>query len=127
MELKKVSDVLWEIPKTGNMKVPGLAVASEKLLEKMRQDRTLTQLQNVATLPGIYKNALVMPDGHEGYGFPIGGVAAFEVDGGVNPETAPALVEADVDIFNVGSYLFKQLPVENNWNTMQEIINEVIS
>ena len=86
MELKKISDNLWEIPKTGNMKVPCVVVASEKLLEKMKQDRTLSQLQNVATLPGIQKNALVMPDGHEGYGFPIGGVAALDTKtGGVSP------------------------------------------
>jgi ribulose-phosphate 3-epimerase len=48
----------------------------------------------------------------------------IEVDGGVNPETGPALVEAGVDILNVGSYFFKQLPVKNNWERMQEIISE---
>lgn len=78
VELKKISNILWEIPKEGGMKVPCRVYASESLLEKMKQDRTLMQGRNVAFLPGIYKYALVMPDGHEGYGFPIGGVAALE-------------------------------------------------
>ncbi|MBW2966782.1 RtcB family protein [Candidatus Woesearchaeota archaeon] len=86
MEIKKISDVLWEIPKTGSMKVPCRVFASEKLLEKMKQDRTLMQGRNIAFLPGIYKYAIVMPDGHEGYGFPIGGVAALDYEkGGISP------------------------------------------
>ncbi len=76
--IKRVGSVFWEIPKKGKMNVPAIVVASEKLLEKMQQDETLQQIQNVATLPSIFEKAIVMPDGHEGYGFPIGGVAAFE-------------------------------------------------
>ncbi|MBW2996665.1 RtcB family protein [Candidatus Woesearchaeota archaeon] len=82
VEIKKISDILWEIPKTEGMKVPCRVYASEKLLEKMKQDRTLMQGRNIAFLPGIYKYALVMPDGHEGYGFPIGGVAALDFEKG---------------------------------------------
>jgi len=67
MELNKISDYIWEISKQGNMKVVARVFASEKLLEKIKQDRTLQQLQNVACLPGILKHALVMPDAHEGY------------------------------------------------------------
>ena len=67
IDLRKISNVLWEIPKTGSMKVPCRVYASEKLLEKMKQDRTLMQGRNVACLPGIYKYALIMPDGHEGF------------------------------------------------------------
>lgn len=67
IKLKKISDFIWEIPKTGNMKVPCRVFASEKLLEKMKQDRTLMQGRNVAFLPGIYKYACIMPDGHEGF------------------------------------------------------------
>jgi tRNA-splicing ligase RtcB (3'-phosphate/5'-hydroxy nucleic acid ligase) len=86
IELKKISDNVWEIPKSGEMKVPTRIFASEKLLEKMKQDRSLGQAKNVACLPGIYKYACVMPDGHEGYGFPIGGVAALDVKtGGISP------------------------------------------
>ncbi len=86
IEVKKISDVVWEIPKSGKMKVPCRIFASEKLLEKMKQDRTLIQGKNVAFLPGIYKYACVMPDGHSGYGFPIGGVAALDYEnGGISP------------------------------------------
>ncbi len=88
MELKKISDVEWEIPKgtVQGMKVPGIVFASKVLLEKMKLDRTLQQTANVATLPGIYKHAICLPDGHEGYGFPIGGVAALDYkEGGVSP------------------------------------------
>ena len=86
IKLKKISDVIWEIPKTGEMNVPTRVFASEKLLEKMKSDRTLEQGKNVATLPGIYKYAVILPDGHEGYGFPIGGVAALDYEkGGISP------------------------------------------
>ncbi|MCD6547456.1 MAG: intein-containing RctB family protein [Nanoarchaeota archaeon] len=88
IKLKKISDVEWEIPKgvIPNMNVPGRVFASEKLLEKMKQDRTLIQGAGVATLPGIYKYSIILPDGHEGYGFPIGGVAALDFkEGGISP------------------------------------------
>jgi len=83
VEVKKISDVEWEIPKSGKMKVPGKIFASEKLMEKIKGDKTLEQVQNVATLPGILKASIAMPDAHQGYGFSIGGVAAFPVDKGV--------------------------------------------
>lgn len=68
------------------MKVPARVYASEAMLEQIMQDRSLEQLVNVATLTGIQKNALVMPDAHEGYGFPIGGVAATAwPDGVISP------------------------------------------
>jgi len=88
IKLKKISDVEWEIPQGSvqGMKVPGLVFASEVLLEKIKLDRTLIQTANVATLPGIYKHAICLPDGHEGYGFPIGGVAALDFEeGGISP------------------------------------------
>lgn len=86
VEIKKISDIVWEIPKTGGMNVPVKIFASEKLLEKMKQDRTLEQGKNITFLPGIYKHAIVLPDGHEGYGFPIGGVAALDYEkGGISP------------------------------------------
>ncbi|MCW1300927.1 MAG: RtcB family protein [Candidatus Parvarchaeota archaeon] len=64
------------------MRVPALIIASPKLLEKMKQDRTLIQAAGVACLPGIYKYSITLPDGHEGYGFPIGGVAAIDYEEG---------------------------------------------
>jgi tRNA-splicing ligase RtcB len=88
MQIKKIDDIHWEIPvgTIPGMKVPVLIFASKTLLEKMKTDRTLTQCAGVATLPGIYKNAICLPDGHEGYGFPIGGVAALDYEnGGISP------------------------------------------
>ena len=86
MELKKISDVKWQIPKTGSMKVPAVIYASEKLLKAIKKDQSLEQIKNVASLPGIYKNAIALPDMHSGYGFPIGGVAALDFEkGGLSP------------------------------------------
>lgn len=92
MELKgqlvKKSNYLWELPpyvKKG-MKVPALVYASKKILEEIGGDKSLEQLTNVAMLPGIVKASIVMPDVHEGYGFPIGGIAATAwPDGGISP------------------------------------------
>jgi tRNA-splicing ligase RtcB len=82
--LEKLSEYTWQIPKyRPDMRVPGLIFANDALLDKMRTDRTLQQCANVTSLPGIYKNAITLPDGHEGYGFPIGGVAATDYDEGV--------------------------------------------
>jgi len=82
--LEKVNDYMWQIPKyKPEMKVPGMIFANQVLLEKMQTDRTLWQCSNVAQLPGIYKHAITLPDGHEGYGFPIGGVAATDYENGV--------------------------------------------
>ncbi|NLE05919.1 MAG: RtcB family protein, partial [Crenarchaeota archaeon] len=84
MALEKISDYSWRIPQYKNdMQVPGMIFANVTLLDKMKTDRTLQQCANVATLPGIYKYAITLPDGHEGYGFPIGGVAATDYDKGV--------------------------------------------
>lgn len=82
--LKKVSDTVWEVPmdyKEG-MRVPARIYATEDLLRKM-DDGVIDQITNVAALPGIVNYALCMPDGHWGYGFPIGGVAAMDVEDGV--------------------------------------------
>ncbi len=83
MDLKRVSDCVWEIPKTGAMRVPGRIYADKRLLDLAKGDKALDQVVNVATLPGIVKWSLAMPDIHWGYGFPIGGVAAFDLDEGV--------------------------------------------
>ncbi|WP_309492799.1 RtcB family protein [Candidatus Hecatella orcuttiae] len=82
--IRKIGEYVWEIPKyRPEMRVSGIVYADSFLLEKMKTDRTLLQCANVATLPGIYKYAITMPDGHEGYGFPIGGVAAADYEEGV--------------------------------------------
>ena len=86
--INKLKDYLWEIPGDykKNMNVPARIIASEKLLDNIMEDRSLVQLVNVASLPGIKGASLVMPDVHEGYGFPIGGVAATSYpDGAISP------------------------------------------
>ena len=82
-KLRKVNDYMWEIPREGKMRVPGRIYATEEMIADIRKDNAPEQVANVATLPGIQKYSLAMPDIHWGYGFPIGGVAAFDVDGGV--------------------------------------------
>jgi len=83
MELRKITDLIWEIPKQADMRVPAIVYASSRLLESVKKDLTLQQARNVACLPGIQRMSYVMPDGHQGYGFPIGGVAAFDMDEGI--------------------------------------------
>lgn len=82
--IRKISDYLYEIPKSyrAGMRVPARIYASPALLENM-DDAVLNQITNVAMLPGIIKHSICMPDGHSGYGFPIGGVAAIDPDEGV--------------------------------------------
>ncbi len=84
-DFNKISDWLWEIPKDfrPDMKVPARVYLSSAMLEDAFQDRSIGQLVNVAALPGIAKYSIAMPDMHEGYGFPIGGVAAMRMEDGV--------------------------------------------
>ncbi len=83
MELKKINEFTWEIAKHADMKVPAVIYASESLLESVKGDKTLQQAKNVACLSGIQRKSYVMPDAHQGYGFPIGGVAAFDREKGI--------------------------------------------
>ncbi len=83
MELRRINDYTWEIKKQGSMHVPAIIYASARLLETVKKDKTLEQAMNVACLPGIQRFSYVMPDGHQGYGFPIGGVAAFDLEEGI--------------------------------------------
>src|SRR5690606_13414695 len=78
---ERLSDTAWQIPPTGAMRVPGVIYATEELIRDM-DDKVYDQVTNVATLPGIVKASFAMPDAHWGYGFPIGGVAAFDPDDG---------------------------------------------
>ncbi len=102
-DFKKVTDWLWEIPKSfrSDMRVPARAYVSEKMLEESFKDRSLEQLVNVATLPGIVNYSMAMPDMHEGYGFSIGGVAAMDAKEGV---ISPGGVGYDI---NCGMRLLK--------------------
>ncbi|MEA3368827.1 MAG: RtcB family protein [Candidatus Ratteibacteria bacterium] len=83
--LEKIDDYRWRIPRDykPGMRVPGIIYADEKLLSKILQDKSPDQVANVAALPGIVKASMAMPDMHWGYGFPIGGVAAFRLEDGI--------------------------------------------
>jgi tRNA-splicing ligase RtcB len=85
-ELRRVGEVMWELPASGAMRVPGRVFADAELLDAIGADGSLEQLRNVATLPGVVDAVLAMPDVHQGYGFPVGGVAATAMpDGVVSP------------------------------------------
>ncbi len=80
-ELKRISEYCWQIEQTGQMKVPGFIFADNSLINEM-DEKTIAQVRNVAALPGIVKGSYAMPDAHMGYGFCIGGVAAFDPQAG---------------------------------------------
>lgn len=83
VKLQKVDDFRWCIPKEGKMRTDGLVFADEAMMKDIRKDQSLVQVANVATLPGIVGPSMAMPDIHWGYGFAIGGVAAFDVETGM--------------------------------------------
>jgi tRNA-splicing ligase RtcB len=83
IKLRRLDEYRWEIPREGAMRVPGIIYASDKLMKTMGKDESPKQVANVAQLPGIVTHSLAMPDMHWGYGFPIGGVAAFDINGGI--------------------------------------------
>ncbi|BCU68357.1 RNA-splicing ligase RtcB [Sulfolobales archaeon HS-7] len=80
MQLNRIGNNEWQIEREGCMKVPVTVFADDVLIDKMKQDLTLKQATNVACLPGVQESAYVLPDGHQGYGFPIGGIAATAID-----------------------------------------------
>lgn len=87
-QLDQQTEFMWEIPEStrGDMRVPAYVYATEEALDGLLEDRSLEQLINVSTLPGIRKAAIAMPDAHQGYGFPIGGIAATEYpEGTISP------------------------------------------
>jgi len=123
--LEKIDDYRWRIPRSykPGMRVPGLIYADEKLLKDIYQDKALEQVANVAFLPGIVNNSLAMPDIHWGYGFPIGGVAATDIDeGGV---ISPGGVGFDI---NCGVRLLKtNLSYEDVKGKIKELIYRLFS
>ena len=104
VKLEKVDDWRWRIPRTGGMRVPGMIYSDERLLRDISLDESPQQVVNVAHLPGIVKYSLAMPDMHWGYGFPIGGVAATDLETGV---ISPGGVGYDI---NCGCRLMSERP-----------------
>ena len=120
MNINKISDFVWEIPQQGQMRVPTVIYTSALLLETIKRDKTLQQAQNVACLPGIEKKAYVMPDGHQGYGFPIGGVAAFDPHEGI---ISPGGVGYDI---NCGVRLLKTDLLEKDiQESRKQLLSEI--
>jgi len=95
-DLVRISEYVWEIPVTyrSDMKVPARIYASERLLEMAFRDRSMEQLVNTAAMPGVVKRVLVMPDAHQGYGPPIGGVVPTRYPDGV---ISPGAVGYDIN------------------------------
>src|SRR3989344_7913209 len=122
--IKKINDYTWKIPKSyrSDMRVPALVYATESMLDEILRDRSLEHLVNVATLPGIKKAAIVMPDAHEGYGFPIGGVAATSYPDGV---ISPGGIGYDI---NCGVRLLRtELNFEDVKNNLEKLAGELFS
>ncbi len=120
--VKRISDVEYRIDpiESKGMKVPVTIYANEELLSKMLSDRTIQQAMNVATLPGVQKHVVVLPDGHEGYGFPVGGVAAMSVEDGV---ISPGGVGYDI---NCGVRLIRtNLDEKDVRPRLKELVNEL--
>lgn len=108
---KKIGDMEYRIEADSSrgMKVPVTIYADEGLLQKMLTDRTISQAVNVSTLPGVVKHVVVLPDGHEGYGFPVGGVAAMDAEEGV---ISPGGVGYDINCLHPSTRVYTE---NGNW------------
>lgn len=118
--LEKIDEFTWKLSKSykNSMLVDGIIYADENLMQNIAEDRTLDQLANVASLKGILSKAIAMPDAHEGYGFPIGGVAAIDTEKGV---ISPGGVGFDI---NCGVRMIRSnLRIEDVKPHMKEIVN----
>src|SRR3989344_6071260 len=113
---KKISENTWQIEKEGNMNVPGKIFASEKLMENIKKDgKTIEQVKNVAQLKGIVGESIAMPDAHQGYGFPIGGVAAFDLEKGV---ITPGGIGFDINCLSKDSKILSDF---GYWKKIEDI------
>jgi tRNA-splicing ligase RtcB len=120
--IRKVSDLEYKIDANTakGMKVPVTIYANDSLISKMAMDRTIDQAANVATLPGVMKHVVVLPDGHEGYGFPVGGVAATDMEEGV---ISPGGVGYDI---NCGVRLMRTNLTESDLRPkLKDLVNEL--
>lgn len=121
---KKIGNMTYKIEKDEalGMKVPVIIYADDQLLEKMMTDRTIKQAVNVSTIPGILQNVVVLPDGHEGYGFPVGGVAAMDAEEGM---ISPGGVGYDI---NCGVRLLRtNLKEQDVRPKLKELVNDLFN
>jgi tRNA-splicing ligase RtcB len=123
-DLIRINDYEWEIPQSfrGDMRVPVRLFATRELLEQVQDDKSLEQAVNASTLPGLVGSVIVMPDMHQGYGFPIGGVAATEFPGGV---VSPGAIGYDI---NCGVRLLTSsiefASAQNDLDTLATLLNK---
>ena len=121
---KKIGENQYQIDADPNlgMKVPVKIYADEPLLQKMLSDRTIMQARNVASIPGIVSHSVVLPDGHEGYGFPVGGVAAMDAEEGM---ISPGGVGYDI---NCGVRLLRSNLTEQTVRSkLKDLVNDLFS
>ena len=121
---KKIGENQYQIDADPNlgMKVPVRIYADEPLLQKMLSDRTIMQARNVASIPGIVSHSVVLPDGHEGYGFPVGGVAAMDAEDGM---ISPGGVGYDI---NCGVRLLRSNLTEQTVRSkLKDLVNDLFS
>ncbi|HKR57559.1 MAG TPA: RtcB family protein, partial [Candidatus Nitrosopolaris sp.] len=121
-KVSKISEFEFRIEPDSSkgMKVPVTIYANDHLVSKMVMDRTIDQAANVSTLPGVKEHVIVLPDGHEGYGFPVGGVAATDLNEGV---ISPGGVGYDI---NCGVRLIKTSLTEKDLkNRLRDLVNEL--
>ncbi len=118
LQWEKLDNYRWLIKKVGNMKTEGIVYADDVMFKEIQRDMSLIQVSNVAELPGIVGFSLGMPDIHEGYGFPIGGVAAFNIEEGI---VSPGGVGYDI---NCGVRLIStKINYEDIKNKLKDILN----
>ena len=116
VKVEQIDSCRWRIPRQGKMRTEGLVFADRRMMEVLRKEQALEQVANVATLPGIVGPSIAMPDIHWGYGFPIGGVAAFDPEEGV---VSPGGVGYDI---NCGVRLLRSaLPVAEIRPALKEL------
>ncbi len=121
---KKIGENQYQIDADSNlgMRVPVRIYADESLLQKMLSDRTITQARNVSAIPGIVGHSIVLPDGHEGYGFPVGGVAAMDAEEGM---ISPGGVGYDI---NCGVRLLRSNLTEQTVRSkLKELVTDLFS
>jgi tRNA-splicing ligase RtcB len=120
--VRKINNFVFQIEKdtSKGMRVPVTIYATDNLISKMLTDRTIDQAANVSTLPGVRKHVVVLPDGHEGYGFPVGGVAALDLEDGI---ISPGGVGYDI---NCGVRLLATNLIEKDIQSkIKDLVNEL--
>lgn len=119
-KIQKIDAYRWRIPREGKMQVDGIVYADEHMMKEIQKDESLQQVINVSYLPGILLHSLAMPDIHWGYGFPIGGVAAFDIDKGVvSPGGVGYDINCGVRLLKTGLYRIEII------NKLESLVNNL--